>query len=42
MLSVRKERDVDMQNVLYPELCAVPLALFYLNGSMRHAAKNSQ
>ena len=30
-----------MQNVLSHELCAVPLALFYSNGSMRHTTKSN-
>ena len=41
LLSVSRERDVDMQNVLSHELGAVPLALFYLNGAMRHTAKSN-
>ena len=41
LLSVSRERDVDMQNVLSHKLSAVPLALFYPNGAMRHTAKSN-
>ena len=41
LLSVSRKRDVDMQNVLSRELCAVPLDLFYLNGALRHTAKSN-
>ena len=34
LLSVSRERDVDVQNVLSRELCNVPLDLFYSNGAM--------
>ena len=33
--SVTSTRDVDVQNVLSRELCAVPLDLFYVNGTVR-------
>ena len=35
------KRDVDVQNVLYCELCAVPLDLFYSSGPVRHTAKSN-
>ena len=40
MLSVSREWDVDLQNVLSHELCAVPLDLFYPNCAMRYSAKS--
>ena len=41
MLSVSREREVDVQNVLSRELCAVPLDLFCSNGAARHTAKSN-
>ena len=41
LLSVSSKRDVNVQNVLSRELYAVPLDLFYLNGSVRHTAKSN-
>ena len=41
LLSVSGERDVDVQNILFRELCAVPLDLFYSNGAMRLTAKSN-
>ena len=41
LLSVSREREVDMQNVLSRELCAVPLGLFYSNGAMSITAKSN-
>ena len=41
MLSVSRERDIDVQIVLSSELCVVPLDLFYPNGAMRHTAKSN-
>ena len=41
LLSVSKERDVDVQNVLSGGLCANPLDLFYPNGAMKHTAKSN-
>ena len=40
-LSVRRERDGDVQNVLSCELCAVLLYLFYSNGAMICTAKSN-
>ena len=40
LLSVSRKRDVDVQNVLSRELCAVPLDLCYVNG-VRHTAKSN-
>ena len=39
MLSVSRERGVDVQNILSCELCAVPSDLFYSNGAMRRTVK---
>ena len=36
MLSFSGERDVDVQNVLSGELCAVPLEMFYPNGAVAY------
>ena len=41
LLSVSREQDVDVQNVLSRELCAILLDLFYPNGAMRHTAKSN-
>ena len=41
LLLVGRERDVDVQNVLCRELCAVPLELFYPNGAMRRTPKSN-
>ena len=41
MLSVSRERDFDVQNVLSRELCSVPLDLFYPNGARRRTAKSN-
>ena len=38
MLSVSREWDICVQNVLSCELCAVPLDLFYPNGAMGDTA----
>ena len=36
MLSFSGERDVDVQNVLSGELCAVPLEMFYPHGAVAY------
>ena len=41
LLSVSRERDVYVQNVLFRELCAVPLDLFYPHGGMRRTTKRN-
>ena len=41
LLSVSRERDADVQNVLSRALCVNPLDLFYLNGAMKHTAKSN-
>ena len=42
LLSISRERDVDVRNVLSRKLCAVLLDLFYPNGAMRRTAKSNQ
>ena len=41
LLSVSRERGIDVQNVLSCELCAVPLDLLYPNGTIRHITKSN-
>ena len=41
LLSVSRERDVDVQNVLSRELYFVLLNLIYSNGVVRHTAKSN-
>ena len=41
LLSLSRERDVDVHNVLSREPCVVPLDLFCLNGAVRYTAKSN-
>ena len=41
MLSVSRKWDVDEQNILSHELCALPPDLFYPNGAMRRTPKSN-
>ena len=41
LLSLSREHEVYVQNLLFRNLCAIPLDLFYLNGAIKGAAKSN-